>query len=302
MLYKLDMELGRLKQFRTIVDAGGLLKASEILGISGGGLSKSMTTLENELGYAVFEQKGRGLELTERGKKLYYKLPQVLKQLDEALYSTSDLTHAADVLRIVSFEVFTTHFLAGVISRKFREYSIEVREAVPGHMEPIIAEGQADIGITYLPIPHAKVEFLKVGRVKMAIFGLTKAWQKVRVEELPFVVPITPLHGTPNGVRGLDGWPEHLFERRIKYRVEMMETALQLCRSGVAVAFLPEFIARLVNQRASDDSKLSEIRLPSEIGSVQRDVFLIHRKGAEETKPLREIAKALRGIDKGAFT
>src|SRR5688572_19330505 len=103
------MEIQRLKQFRTIVDAGGLLKASEILGISGGGLSKSIKSLESELGYVLFEQKGRGLELTERGKRLYEQLPELLRQLDQILFSETKLTATSDLLRIVSFEVFTTY-------------------------------------------------------------------------------------------------------------------------------------------------------------------------------------------------
>jgi DNA-binding transcriptional LysR family regulator len=289
------METERLKQFRTIVDAGGLLKASEVLGLSGGGLSKSMKVLEEELKYPLFLQRGRGLELTERGRVLYEKLPAVLSRLDDVLFSTHGSPNGVDVIRIASFEVFTTYFLADMISKGLSAEVVEIREAGPGQMEALVADGAADIGITYLPIPHARVEFIKVGRSRMGIFAL-KRWTKTPVEELPFATPIAPLQGAPSGVRGLDGWPEHLFERRVRFRMDMMESAIQLAQVGQAVAFLPEFVARLVNQKANDASKLSELPFPAGIPPVFRDVFLIQRKGAAESPVLRKIAKAIRAI------
>ena len=173
---------------------------------------------------------------------------------------------------------------------------MEIREAIPGQMEALVAEEQAELGITYAPIPHAKVEFVKVGRARMGIFGLKRAWAKKKVHELPFAVPIAPLQGTPTGVRGLDGWPEHLFERRIQYRMDMMQSAIQLCRHGSAVSFFPEFVVQLFNEEVLPEFHLGEIELPPEVGSIHRDVFLIQKKGAEESKVLREIAKALRRL------
>ncbi len=289
------METIRLKQFKTVVESGGLLKASELLGISGGGLSKSMRTLEDELGHKLFVQKGRGLELTEAGQRLYERVPEILKTFD-SLIDLKGIAHQS-ALRLVSFEVFTTYFLSAVVAKSMRDRPVEIREAIPGQMETLISEGHSDLGITYLPIPQAGVEFLKSGKIRMGIYGLKGAWKGTPIKEIPFVVPITPLQGSPSGVRGLDGWPEHLFERNIQYRVEMMETAIQLCQRGAAVSFLPEFIARSVNHSAVPNLHLSELALPAEIKPVHRDVFLIHRRGGDETKIMRELAKAIRNLE-----
>lgn len=288
------METNRLRQFKAVVETGGVLKASEILSISGGGLSKSMKALEDEIGTKLFVQKGRGIELTEAGKRLYERIPAALVTLE----SLCDLKpHVQrDSLRLVSFEVFTTYFLASVIEQKFRDKAVDIREAIPGQMESLVAEGHCDIGITYLPIPHTGVEFLKAGRIRMGIYGLKGAWKGMPLEKIPFVVPISPLHGTPSGVRGLDGWPEHLFERTAPYRVELMGTAIQLCQQGIAVVFLPNFIVEMVNSCTIPRLHLSEIEMPSEIKPVFRDVFLIHRRGGDETKVVRDLAKTLRRL------
>lgn len=290
------MEINRLRQFRTVVEAGGLLKASEVLGISGGGLSKSLKALEQELGYSLFEQRGRGLELTEMGKHFYERLPGVLQTIEDLIHLKEFSKTPHTTLRIVSFEVFTTYFLGMVGAELGHSGTVEIREAIPGQMEQLIAEHHSDLGITYLPIPHQGVEFTKVGKIKMGIFGLKKYRKGYDLKELPFVIPIAPVQGTPSGVRGLDGWPEHLFERKVQFRVEMMETAIQLCRRGVAVAFLPEFVASLANSQALAEVRLEEISQPVDFEPIVRDVFLIKRKGAQESKHLREIAKAIRRL------
>jgi DNA-binding transcriptional LysR family regulator len=163
-------------------------------------------------------------------------------------------------------------------------------------MEQLVVDKHSDLGITYLPIPHQGVEFIKVGKIRMAIYGLKKFGKGYSLKDLPFVIPIAPIQGTPSGVCGLDGWPEHLFERQIQFRVEMMETALQLCRHGVAVAFLPEFVVSLANAQSTRELKLEKLNQPEDFEPIQRDVFLIQRKGAAETKMVREIAKALRKL------
>lgn len=291
------VETERLRQFKTVVDAGGLVKAGELLGISAGGLSKSIKTLEAELGYDLFQTKGRGLELTAAGKKLYDRLPGVLKAVEDLVSLSDGSTAYAEPLRLVSFEVFTTYFLSQITDLFSTERPLDVREAIPGMMESLIAEGHGDLGITYLPVPHAGLDFTKVGRIRMGIFGLKGFLKGKAVRDLPFAVPIAPIQGTPSGVQGLDGWPEHLFPRRVVARVEMMETAMQIVRQGKAAAFLPEFVARFANEQGLEKFHLSEAPLPAEVKDVHRDVFLIQRRGFAETKLIREVAKALRRLE-----
>ena len=251
---------------------------------------------ESGYGPSLFEQRGRGLELTEMGRHLYERVPDILKSIEGLLQLKNLKKPSLSTLRIVSFEVFTTYFLAKVIANSGLSGIIEIREAIPGQMEQMIAEHHSDLGLTYLPIPQQGVEFTKIGRIQMGIYGRKKFLKGYSPKDLPFVIPVAPIQGTPSGVRGLDGWPEHLFERTIQYRVEMMETAIQLCRNGLAVAFLPEFVASLANAQVVSELQLEEIKQPDTFKPIQRDVFIIRRKGAEETKLAREIAKAIRKL------
>jgi DNA-binding transcriptional LysR family regulator len=107
----------------------------------------------------------------------------------------------------------------------------------------------------------------------MGIFGRVKQNESLDYGALKFVIPVTPIEGSPNKVRGLDGWPDDAFPRQVRYQVQMLETALGLCRRGLAVAYLPKFLVRLHNQTVRPSFALHEMPLPSKL-SKQRGLVL----------------------------
>lgn len=292
-----NMETDRLRHFKTIVDAGGLLKASELLSITGGGLSKSIKTLEHELNQKLFIQKGRGLELTEFGHELYQKLPQALEVLESLKGAKAHLKTFKKPIRIASFEVFTTYFLGNFLAVNELDHNFEIREAIPGKMEKLISEGHCDIGLTYEPIPYQGVEFLKASKITMGIYTTSNAkFRSLALQEIPFVVPINPIEGTPSGVKGLDGWPEHEISRKATYRVDMMQTALQLASNGRAACFIPTFVATQFNAQVQKKYQLKEIK-SKELKSITRDVYIIIRQNELEGSFSKKLARALRALD-----
>lgn len=292
-----NMETNRLIHFRTVVDAGGLMKASELLGITGGGLSKSIKALEEELGFKLFIQNGRNLELTELGTIFYQKLPEAQKVLDELINVHKTVISSSNKkLRFATFEVFSTYFLPRFINNLHQDLNFEIREAIPGEMEKFISNNHADIGITYEPIPTKGIEFLKTGKLRMGIFSSNQNLvEKYSLETVPFAVPINPIEGAPSGVKGLDGWPNHKYERNEKFRVEMMETALQLSSQGNCVTFIPSFIADFFNQQAKASNKLYELKFQGS-PKLSRNVFIIVRKNYEENSTIKKLARDLRSL------
>ncbi len=287
------MDIDRVRYFLTFADLGSLVKASEVLHISQPALSKALRVLESETGLKLLEAEGRGLRLTESGKLFRNEARSLLSDWLELPKKIHKHEHWKPT-RIASFEVFTTYFLGHL--HKYVDFEhLEIHEHGPGRMENAIAEGKADLAITYLPVPTAGVDFIEVGKVKMGIFGVEK-FKSHQFSEFPFVIPIHPAEGTPSKVMGLDGWPDHRFERKIKYRVTMMESALELCREGHAVAYLPEFVAHLHNKRMLSDFRLEEFKSPISIKDREQSIFLIRKQGATETSLERHLAKSLRSL------
>lgn len=287
------MDIDRVRYFHIFAETGSLVRASEILHISQPALSKALKVLEAEVGLTLLEPEGRGLRLTEAGHRFRIESASLLTEWLNLPKKIRD-HEIGKPTRIVSFEVFTTYFL-GTLSKFIELDGLEVHELEPGKIERAVAEGKADVGITYNPIPQASVEFLEIGRIKMGVFGIEK-FKKEKFSTLPFVIPLMPSEGAPSKVMGLDGWPDHKIKRNIQYRVTMMESALELCRSGLAVAYLPEFVVTLHNQRLLAEMRLKELDAPILQRERLHSVYLVSPKGAKENSLHRQIAKCFRSL------
>lgn len=288
------MDIGRVRYFQVFAETGSLVKASEVLHVSQPALSKALRLLEQEVGAKLLEPEGRGLRLTEAGLRFKAEtaalLDQWLKVPENLLRSGTERTP----YRLGSFEVFSTYFL-GHLMKSVDLGPLELHEYRPGRLEQAIAEGVVDIGITYAPIPKSGVEFTEVTKIKMGIFG-QKKFKGQEWSELPFVVPLLPTQGTPSKVQGLDGWPDHEYTRQVLYRVTMMESALELCRQGQCVAYLPEFVVNLHNKALLPEFRLMEMESPLPQKERKQSVFLIQRKNNSESPLYRQIAKSLRNL------
>lgn len=286
------METNRLKQFTTIIETGSLREAAEILNISHGALSKSIKVLEVELGFSLFSPKGRGIEPTEKALNIYEKSKDVIKSIQNLQKPIDEIN--SKKIKIATFEVFSTYFLS-TLSPILDDIEMELHETRQGELENAVLKKHVDFGITYEPIPTAGVEYLNITKVKMGTFGVAK-FLKQTPENYPFVIPRRPIHGAPSGVTGLDGWPDHKFIRNIKFKVDMLESALSLVRHGHAVAFLPEFIAKSHNEIVKTSFKLQQLKCPKNFPIISRKVFIVKRVSSEESAEMKKISRWLRKI------
>jgi DNA-binding transcriptional LysR family regulator len=179
------------------------------------------------------------------------------------------------------------------MTKDFENFDLELHELVPGELEQALSQERIDIGITYIPVPLPGIDFLKVGSVKMAVYGCKDFLKNPDLKTLPFAVPILPIQGAPTKVNGIDGWPDDKLPRYQKYRVTLMESALQLCRQGLCVAYLPSFVAMLHNEQAIKTFQLEEIPIHN-MPRVHQDVFLVKRTGTEEDRRIKQFAQIIR--------
>ncbi|MFK8137556.1 MAG: LysR family transcriptional regulator [Bdellovibrionales bacterium] len=289
------MDIDKLRYFCTIGQTGSLTKASEILNISQPALSKALKGLESEFDEPLTSHVGRGIALTDFGVKLMNEAMPLVDKINNLKFLNENKI-ATKNLNISTFEVFSTYFLGKIIKQSFSDYNVNVLELTPGHLENSIVNEQSNIGITYLPIPNPNLDMYKITSIEMAVFGIHGQFKNKNLRELPFVAPNIPISGNPTKVRGLDGWPDHEFPRNIKFRVTMMETALELCRQGECVGFLPKFLIKLHNQSVKDNLNLKEIKINNSPNFKRQDVYMVKRKSDSEGAVFKKVAKELRKI------
>ncbi len=283
-----------MRYFLSLARTSSVTKAAELHGISPAAFSKAMRVFQEEIGYDLTLPSGRGLVLTDRAKLLIPSIEEVIRQVDAIKSNSSKNPETSTHLRIATFEVFSTYFMTKVLKDYFPNYRCELQEAIPGKMEEMVATGKVDLALTYLPIPHAELDHLKVQEIEMGIFGKDLLLEKYDYLNVPFVVPIGPVEGSPNKVRGLDGWPDDAFPRNALFQVSMLETAMGICREGLAVAYLPKFIVSIHNEIVKPSRQMKELSLPKNFPKTKSFVYLIKRKSDLEGTSSKRLVQAIK--------
>ena len=121
------------------------------------------------------------------------------------------------------------------------------------------------------------------------------------LEQIPFAVPVTPLSGAPDRIRGRDGWPDQAIPRQVVYQVTLVESALELCRQGLAAAYLPRFLVKLHNEQVLPAYQLVMHRPPRQkdgklLQLGQQPVYLARRRSEVESRVFRQLARAIRAV------
>lgn len=287
------MAIDKLRYFLMVAQTGSVRRAAELLRLSPSALSRAVKQLESEWGVQLFAPSGRGIAITDAGRALQQRAARVVSEYD-AFVSEAGRPEPEEHLRVGSFEIFTTYFLAWAIDRYFPTRPVLVREVIPGEIERALLNLEIDVGITYAPVPEEGLDFLKVATQEMRIFGQPAKLARVPFSQLPFAVPTSRVSGGAVGVRGLDGWPLTAPGRSIRYQCQMLETALALASAGRSVLFCPPFLVGLYNEAVQPERRLEPLPHPPRMRPVKLDIYLVKRKSTLEERDFKLIARAVR--------
>src|SRR5690606_18370867 len=104
-----------------------------------------------------------------------------------------------------TYELFSTHLLPRFASAFDEGSSLFLRELTPGEIEDALLERVIDFGITHIPIPRNDLDHWVVSEIEMAVLA-SEAWKdRIPLEKVPFVVPVTSVGISPNRFQRLDG-------------------------------------------------------------------------------------------------
>jgi len=281
------MDTNLVFQFRSVFEAGTIARAAEQLNMTAGALSRAMKRLENELDCKLFTPSGRNILPTQEATLFYGSSKEIIQSIENAKKSLKQQGLSVRELKIATFEVFSTHFMAWMIENQSIQFPVTLFEATPGHIEKNILNGFADFGLTYIPELHPELDHLMIGEMPLGVF----VSQKAKNKELPYAVPITELGINHLQANSLDGWPTNT-PRNIQYKFEMLETALDLTSRGLAKILCPKFIVKIENERLNEKHKLVEqeqkIRFP------KLKVYAVKKKSQPEDEYFKKLCKAVR--------
>ncbi len=168
--------------FLAVVDEGSYARAAEALHKSQSAVSYAVQKLEEQLGVAVFEIRGRKAELTATGRQLYHRgraLLEEARQLEGAARIAaagweSELRLVVDAL--FPFDILLDA-LAGLADES-PETRVECTEAVLSGVEEALLEQRCDLAITGIVPPGflgdllMRVRFVAVAHRDHPLHGL----------------------------------------------------------------------------------------------------------------------------------
>jgi DNA-binding transcriptional LysR family regulator len=288
------MNITRIKYFSVVAETGSVRKAADLMQLSPPALSRAIKQLEEELGVTLFVPSGRGIAITDQGRLLQQRAGRLLGEYESFVSESRRAGGASDLLRIGTFEIFSTHVMGWAMEHHLAGRPVLLREVIPAELEGALLNRVIDIGITSIPVPNEALDFLKVATQELAIYGKASRFSATAFADLPFCVPISPVSGAALPVQGLDGWPSNGPRRNVRFQFDMLETALNVAARGLGVLFCPPFVVQRYNELVRDCFQLERLPYPTGMKPVKIGVYLVKRRSTLLTRDVKLLKQAIR--------
>lgn len=162
------MKKEQLQQFLEIVEAGSINKASEKLYITQPSLSRSIKSLEEEIGKQLLERTAHGIKLTSTGKIFYNYAHGIVSQfnmLEKLKDYDNDLVYTQLLVSVDSIFLKDDLIYRFYQSIKSFETEIHLNETTAEEVINNVANGTSEIGIAVINDYQYKV-YKKMAEIK----------------------------------------------------------------------------------------------------------------------------------------
>ena len=160
------MDLKQLEYFVRVAEAGGFSRASVLLEVAQPALSRQVRALEVELRHTLLERNGRGVTLTEPGKRLLGHARGILAQVERARLDLEDQRGAATghltLALPPTLSRTLTMPLVSAFRQRFPKATLSVLEGLSAYSMEWLAQGRVDCAAIYNAVPSAAVELTRV--------------------------------------------------------------------------------------------------------------------------------------------
>jgi len=235
-----------LRYFQAVAHEGNLTRAAERLNLSQSALSVQLRKLEDQLGHALFERRGRALHLTEAGRIALDHADAIFAQGDELLGTLSTAGRARQALRVGALATLSRNFVAAFLRPALGRADVEVvlRSGGMGELLDALAALKLDLVLTNAPPASDAVSAFTAHRLAEQGVSLVGAPARLAgrpalarlLATEPLIVPTAE-----SGIRlGFDALVARLDVRpQIAAEVDDMAMMRLLAREDAGLAVLP---------------------------------------------------------------
>lgn len=297
------MNLERWRLFAEVAELGSLSRAAGLRKTSQSVISRQIAGLERECRGPLFHRTGRGVVLTDGGKRLLPRVKALLENADELTRAAKGDVSVPNGLVRVGVMPSIAHPLVTQLFRRTREQfpgiQLRIFDGSGGQLNEWLESGQIDIAILFRYGSDARPEDHALATIESYLIGpaddplLRKGSVRfAQLHELPLVLP-----GTPNAMRiVLDQLArQHGVSLRVQIQCDALATQKNLAaEAGVYAILWRQAIAREMQEGRLRGAKIVD-------PGMTRTVTLCTSKRNPLTLACREVAKLIR-MSVGDFT
>lgn len=246
-----SLNYNHLRYFWAVAHDGNLTRTAERLNLTQSALSVQIRKLEERLGHALFERRGRQLHLTEAGQIALDHADAIFATGDELLGTLRETGAARQALRVGSLATlsrnFQMEFLGPVLGRTDIDLILrsggaaELLRALEALNLDVVLLNQAPPGDALTPLVTHRLAERPVSLVGTPDRMRSAAGLADRLREHPIILPTVD-----SSVRtGFDALADRLGVRpQIVAEVEDMAMMRLLAREDIGLAVLPPIVVK----------------------------------------------------------
>ena len=228
---------------------GNVTQASKILLNSQPNLTRSIKTLESELGCNLFIRNNKGMKLTEEGEKLFERVRVAVESIEageEEIAKRKNLGEGS--VYVAASEIALRYFLLPVL-KEFRTLYPGIRLKIGNHSTPqameSIKNGIADVAVVTTPtevVPKTK-QTTVCSFSEVAICG--SAFSELATGKVSFEKLLTyPIISLGAQTKSFELYSEFFFGQGLKYRPEIeaagAEQIIPMVKADLGIGFVPK--------------------------------------------------------------
>lgn len=271
------MDTEDLKKFLVVAKLNNLQVASSELNITPGALSKIVKRIECKLNTQLFDRIGRNISLNQQGEKFRQYALHLVHEAEQAVSEFTGTKHKTTI-KLSGPSLLLQHFLPKLITgidHKNFEFSLDA--AWEGQAISQVTTGQAHLAlVTSIALNESShshdFERINLGTTRFTVVAsklhpIFKQYPNGNItseqlSQFGFACPaVSPFCGIKRGI-GSDGWHDNKIPRKITYRCNDFSVLMSLVNQGIALAYVPDFVAQSLNLRTikvlSDESICQE--------------------------------------------
>jgi LysR family transcriptional regulator, nitrogen assimilation regulatory protein len=233
------MDLKQLEYFVQVAEFGSFTLSSRFLRVAQPALSRQVRALEVELRQTLFVRNGRGVTLTEPGKRLLEHARGILQQVQRARLDLEQQRGSVSGRLIIGLPPSVARTLTGPLVQAFRarfpQASFGVVEGLSDHLMEWLAVGRVDFALVYSGTATASIELVPLRVEPMYLVGARPSKAGARLVGAP--VTLAQVAATelvipprPHSIRMLvdSALAEAGLKARVALEIESVPTLLDL--------------------------------------------------------------------------